>query len=164
MSFYISVDANGKPNGRDTKPFAGGFEVSEEIYNMTVTHPDRVWNGVALVIPATPEVFPPTQEEIAANKQYLVDAISAACKEYIEHQVNAALQVEIYPQYLAAAPHPMVVATVNWVKSGYMTAEIRKSQVLAGIADNATELCDFSMLGQKPYTVYQLYTAGIVRM
>lgn len=162
--WYITAET-GKPiTGHSAEPYAGSIEISDETMAYINLHGTWLWDGVTVVEPVVVEPVPPTSEEIAKSKQQLVDSISAACKQYIEHQVNAALQVEIYPQYLVADPHPMVVATVNWVKSGYMTAEVRKSQVLAGIADNAAELCDFSSLGQKPYTVYQLYAAGIVRM
>jgi hypothetical protein len=106
----------------------------------------------------------PTAEEIAAGKKRLIAAISNAAREAVESQANAALQDQMYANYKSATPHPMIVAVINWGKSIYLEAEMRKAQVQAGVADDVLALCDFSSFGEKPYTVYHLYLQGLVEL
>lgn len=111
-----------------------------------------------------PDVVPPTPEEISANKKSLIAAISNAAREAVESQANAALQDQMYANYKSATPHPMIVEVIQWGKAIYLEAENRKAQVQAGVADDYGVLCDFSSFGEKPYTVYQLYLAGLVEL
>lgn len=107
---------------------------------------------------------PPTPEQIEAQKKELIRQISHAAREYVEEQANAALQDQLYRLYNLPDPHAMVVAIINWGKSIYNEAEVRKAMVQAGVADDPITLCDFNSFGEKPYTVYQLYVAGLVQL
>lgn len=106
----------------------------------------------------------PTPEEIEANKKALIRAISQAAKDYVELEANAALQDELKELAKAEPPHEMVTAIRTWGKAVYAEAELRKAQVDAGVADDRVTLCDFSAFGSKPYTVYQLYMAGLIQL
>jgi len=112
----------------------------------------------------TAPAVPPTPEQIAQDKKYLIAAISAAAREAVESEANAALQDQMWANYKSDNPHPYTVANVEWGKSVYVESEIRKSMVEAGTADDYSALCDFSSFGQKPHTVYQLYLAGVVEL
>lgn len=106
----------------------------------------------------------PTPEEVAANKKTLITAISQAAKDYVEIEANAALQDELKELAKSTPPHEMVTAIRAWGKAVYAEAERRKAMVDAGVADDYMTLCDFSSFGAKPYTVYQLYLAGLIEL
>jgi len=124
-------------------------------------HPGEDWREYV-----EPEPLPPTVEEVAALRKEGIRQISRAAKDWVEDEANAALQIQMERNYQSPAPHPMIVEIINWGKAIYMEAEIRKSMVAAGMADDGdfADLCDFSAFGQKPYTVYQLYVAGLVEL
>lgn len=128
------------------------------------SHPTLEFMQLRGFVEYFPEAVAPTSEEISANKKALISAISNAAREAVESQANAALQIQMWANYKSATPHPYIVANEEWGKAIYMEAENRKSQVQAGVSDDYATLCDFSSFGDKPYTVYQLYVAGVVEI
>jgi len=102
----------------------------------------------------------------AATRKEAIHQISQAAKDAVENEANAALQIQMERNYKSATPHQMIVDIINWGKAIYMQAEVNKSMVAAGLADDGdyAPLCDFSSFGPKPYTVYQLYLAGLVEL
>jgi hypothetical protein len=150
-------------------------------------HPGEDWRETAVITPiydpATHRLvddFDPVTgllltvaipvEEIAAAiatlRKEAIRQISRAAKDAVEDEANAALQIQMERNYVSATPHLMIVEIINWGKSIYMQAEVNKSMVAAGMADDGdfASLCDFSAFGPKPYTVYQLYVAGLVEL
>lgn len=129
----------------------------------------------------SPAPTPLTETEIALQRQYLVDAIASAAREYVEHRANAALQDELRDSRallniaLASNPNPEQLAEINtklnilnavrdWGKVVYNEAEVNKALAQAGVSSDYAVLCDFTAHGDKPYTVYQLYQAGLVTL
>lgn len=102
-----------------------------------------------------------TRDEAVASAIY---TISAAAREYVELRANAALQYQIYEHMKLSTPDPRMVEVYDWGRSIYNEAEVRKAQFEAGLSDDVVALSDFSSFGDKPYTVYQLYTWGLINL
>lgn len=74
MIWYMGLDKNNIPNGWDTEPWGNAIEVSQEIRDIHVAHPEYYWDGNTLVSPPIPAPYVPTQQDIINSLTIAVQA------------------------------------------------------------------------------------------
>jgi hypothetical protein len=56
--WYMGLDVNGNPNRWDSTFFENSIEVSDDIWNLHMQHPNYIWNGTTLIEYVPPYIEP----------------------------------------------------------------------------------------------------------